>query len=225
MTFNRFHNIAEQMNQMLIIRSITTGRSVKFPAFIESFSDDFTVQWGSEASFGRVDPVMPYQSTTRQISLAVSVLSPDKQKGIENLQQYSQLIQMLYPSYGPPLSPTGGSAGRTITAPPILKVKLMNYIQSPDGSDGLTGCIRGLKFDPDFGLGHFIRRDGTLIPQKFTISFTFMPQHDRELGFDSNGDFLTPNFPYGEQQNTSGAGAGSTNSVIENAIAEGTLDG
>ena len=225
MTLVKFHDIAENMNQVLRITSVTTGHSVKFPAFIDSFSDSFDVQWGSEQSFGRVDPVMPYRSTTRQISLGITVLAPDKSKGIENLQQYSKLIQMLYPSYSQPLN-AAGTAGRTITAPPILKVKLMNYIQSADGTDGLLGGIRGLKFDPDFKVGHFVRKDGTLIPKKFTINFTFMPQHASELGFNDNGEFMTSTFPYGEAQApaTPGSATGASAAVAE-PVAEQGLDG
>lgn len=199
MTFTSFHEIAEGMNQMLHITSVPTGKKVKFPAFIDSFSDNFSVQWGNEQSFGRVDPVTPYRATTRQISLGISVLAPTQAKAVENLTEYSKLIQMLYPVYSQPLD-TGNVAGRTIVAPPILKVKLMNYIQSANGSDGLYGAIRGLKFDPDFKLGHFIKDNGDLIPKKFSISFTFTPQHASELGFDDSQEFLTPNFPYGEQQ-------------------------
>ncbi len=225
MTFTRFHDIAERMNQMLHVTSVTTGLQVKFPAFIDSFSDNFNVSWGSEESFGRVDPVMPYRSTTRQISLGISVLAPDEEKAVENLQQYSKFIQMLYPVYSAPLD-EGGSAGRTIVAPPILKVKLMNYIQSADGTDGLFGCIRGLKFDPDFNIGHFIRPNGDLIPKKFTINFTFMPQHSTELGFgDSEQRFLTPNFPYGETQQVVETATPDSGDVNVRAAANNALGG
>lgn len=199
MTYTKFHDIAESAKQMLHIQSVPTGVSVKFPAFIERFSDSFNVSWGNEQSFGRVDPVMPYRSTTRQISLAITVLSPNKAMASENLKEYSKLIQMLYPSYSAPLN-EGNATGRTITAPPIMKIKLMNYIQSADGTDYLYGAMRGLKFDPDFRIGHFIKQNGELIPKKFSISFTFTPQHATALGFSDDGAFLTPTFPYGESQ-------------------------
>jgi len=194
-----FQNIAERKNQMLYIASIATGASVKFPAFIERFSDSYNVSWGNENSFGRVDPVKPYQSTSRRISVGITVLAPDFAKGQENFTQYSKLIQMLYPVYSEPLH-VGGSKGRTIKAPPILKIKMMNYIQSPSGDDGLLGCISGLSFDPDFNMGHFIQSDGTIIPKKFNISFSFVPQHDAEIGFDTSGGFLSSTFPYGQPQ-------------------------
>ena len=202
----KFHDIAEAKGQMLYITSVPTGVSVKFPAFINKFSDSFNVSWGNEQTFGRVDPVMPYRATTRQISLDISVLAPNKQKAIENLREYSKLIQMLYPSYSAPLN-QGNASGRTISAPPIVKIKLMNYIQSADGSDGLFGGMKGLRFDPDFNVGHFIRDNGDLVPKKFSISFSFTPQHTKELGFDDAGEFLTSTFPYGESQSVGSAQA------------------
>tara|TARA_Y100000310_G_C20583202_1_gene764040 strand:- start:680 stop:1360 length:681 start_codon:yes stop_codon:yes gene_type:complete len=225
MTFTNFHDIAEGMNQMLYITNVPTGMSVKFPAFIESFSDSFNVSWGSEQTFGRVDPVMPYKATTRQISIAISVLAPNKAKAVENLREYSKLIQMMYPSYSAPLN-QGNATGRTITAPPIVKIKLMNYIQSADGTDGLYGGIKGLRFNPDFKIGHFIRDNGDLIPKKFSISFSFSPQHAKSLGFDDAGAFLTPNFPYGEsqavvQQQAAGDGDVNDQSASDDALGGG----
>ena len=206
MVFRKMHDIAEGMNQMLEIKSVVSGKTVRFPAFIENFSDSFNVGWNQEETFGRIDPVLSYRSTTRQISLGISVLAPNKNKGIENLLEYSKLIQMLYPSYSQPLN-EGSSLGRTITAPPIMKVRLMNYIQSADGTDGLYGAIQGLKFNPDFNMGHFVRNDGTLIPKKFTIDFSFVPQHSSEIGSNDHGQFLSSTFPYGETQPGSDMGS------------------
>jgi len=222
MSIVTFQNIAKRKNQMLHITSVATGKSVSFPAFVESFSDSFDVSWGSEESFGRVDPVKPYRSTSRRIRLDITVLAPNLAKGEENFTQYSKLIQMLYPVYSEPLS-AGGSMGRTIKAPPILRIKMMNYIQSADGDGGLLGCINGLSFDPDFNMGHFIRSDGTIVPKKFKISFTFTPQHDSEIGSSPSGDFLSVNFPYGQDQtqlleeatdSTSPTGQGNISNVL-----------
>lgn len=202
MTMVNFHDLAESKNQMLHIASITTGISVKFPAFVERFTDSFNVTWGTENSFGRIDPVKPYRSTLRRIQVAITVLAPSLEKGEENLTQYSRLIQMLYPVYSEPLG-KGNSLGRTIKAPPILRVKMMNYIQSAAGDEGLLGCISGLDFSPDFNLGHFIQPDGTIIPKKFSLSFNFAPQHDTEIGFGEDGNFLSSTFPYGRDQPSS----------------------
>jgi|TARA_X000001388_G_scaffold74360_4_gene67267 hypothetical protein len=222
MSIVTFQKLAERRNQMLYITSVATGHTVSFPAFIDRFEDNYQVGWGSEESFGRVDPVKPYRGTSRRVTLAIAVLSPDAAMAEQNFSQYSRLIQMLYPVYSDPLS-TGGSLARTIKAPPILKVKLMNYIQSAAGGDGLIGCINGLTFDPDFSIGHFVRPDGTILPQKFTISFSFEPQHDSEIGFNTSGDFLTAEFPYSQPQvssaqdasdSTTPTGRGNINSVL-----------
>tara|TARA_Y100000592_G_C5440106_1_gene302892 strand:- start:481 stop:1161 length:681 start_codon:yes stop_codon:yes gene_type:complete len=198
MAMTRYHDLAKSKNQMIQFVSVTTGQSVEFPAFVTRFTDNFNVSWGTEQSFGRVDPVKPYQSTTRRITLGFTVLASSEEMANENLTNYSKLIQMLYPVYSEPLAESGGnSLGRTIKAPPILRVKMMNYIQSPSGDGGLLGCISGLDFTPEFEAGHFIRPDGTIAPILFNVSFTFDAQHDQELGFGKEG-FLSSNFPYGQ---------------------------
>ena len=199
-----FHDIAKSKKQMLTIMSPITKESVEFPAFVVDYSDKYGVQWSSEESFGRTDPIKSYQSTTRNISIAVSVLAMDAEHGDRNFEEYSRLIRMLYPVYSAPLASSGANA-RTILAPPILDVQMMNYIYSPSDPTGfLRGCISGLTFKPDFSIGHFIKSDGSIIPKKFDISFDFAPQHRETLGYDQTGRFLRQNFPYDQAVRKSG---------------------
>ena len=211
MSIVKYHNLAESKNQIIQFTSISTGVTVSFPAFVEQFSDQYMVSWGTENSFGRVDPVKPYQSTTRRIQASITILAPNLEKGRENLTEYSKLIQMLYPLYGEPMA-KGNSLGRTIKAPPILRIKMMNYIQSPIGDEGLLGCISGLTFNPNFQVGHFIEKDGTIIPKTFRLNFNFDPQHDSELGFNDDGNFLSSTFPYGRDQVTNAIETSNPNS-------------
>ena len=212
----KFQDMAKAKNQMLQVTSVTTGETVEFPAFITRFTDNFQVSWGTEGSFGRIDPVKPYIGTTRRIALGLTVLSPDIEMARRNLANYSKFIQMLYPVYSAPLADSGAkSLGRTIKAPPILKIKLMNYIQSPSGGDGLLGCIDGLDFSPDFDSGHFMEENGEILPVQFNFSFNFEPQHDEDLGYGEEG-FLSSNFPYGRPQASVISAASSTG---ENAVA------
>ena len=124
-----FHNIAKGSNHLIKFLHVATGTRVEFPAFITEFSDTFNVSWGSEMIFGRMDPIKPYQGTTRSISLAFDILSNDIEMAKDNMNKYSRLIQMLYPVYNEPL--TGGikGKGRTIKAPPILRIQFLAYLK------------------------------------------------------------------------------------------------
>ena len=78
----------------------------------------------------------------------------------------------------------------------------MNYIENVSDTsfeEGLLGCIKGLKFDPQIGTGGpgtFIDEDNKLLPKHFTVQFGFDPQHEETLGWDEDSQFLAERFPY-----------------------------
>ena len=200
MSFTNFNDIAKNNGQVVRIIHVASGKSVEFPAFIKNFEDNYQVGWGSEQIFGRNDPVKPYQSTTRQISISFTVLSPDLQSAKKNMHDFSLLTKMLYPVYSEPLDGEGGSVGRTIKAPPLLRLSFVNFIQSADGMGQLLGCLEGLEFAPDMDPGVFIEGE-QIFPKQFDLSFRFTPQHETPLGWENDiyPTFLAESFPYGTQ--------------------------
>ena len=205
MSFTDFNKIAESKNQVVKFIHVATGTTVHFAAFLTEYSDDYSVTWGNEQIFGRNDPIKPYQSTTRQLQVAFDVLSHSMENAKENLAKYSTLTKMLYPVYTAPLNGAGNSLGRTIKAPPLIRVKFVNMIQAADGNGSLLGCIEGFNYQPNRDVGFFVERDGSLFPKHFNLSFRFTPQHESPLGWDSEtGGFITENFPYAAQTTTVG---------------------
>jgi hypothetical protein len=197
MSFTNFNDIAKGKNQIVELTHVATSTKVSFPAFITEYSDSYQVTWGNEQVFGRNDPIKPYQSTTRQLQVGFDVLSPSFESARENLTNWQTLVKMLYPVYSAPLDGSGGSIGRTIKAPPLLRVKFVNMIQSANGAGSLLGCIEGLDFNPNKDAGYFVSLAGDLFPKHFNISFRFTPQHESPLGWDSEtSDFITKTFPY-----------------------------
>ena len=199
----KLESMAKSKGQMLSIIHVATGVSTEFPAIIKNFSDSYDVSWDTINVYGRMDAIKPYRSTTRSITVSVDVISEDQDHAKENLKKYSRLIKMLYPVYSEPLRQTAGDS-RTIKAPPLLRIKMMNYIQSGatmadgDVSQGLLGCISGLKFEPKFDMGHYVSTSGELTPVTFDISFQFVPLHEDVLGFlaEDQGSFGSKAFPY-----------------------------
>ncbi len=191
---SNFENIASQHGEPGIItfKSVTAGTTVAFPAFITAFSDNFTIGFGGETTFGRNDPVKHYQSTSRQMQVSLDVLSINKQKAIQNFKNYSTLIQMCYPVYSAPIGKS--NKARTIKAPPIWRIKYANYISSPDGR-GLLGTISGVSFTPKFEQGHFVEQN-KLLPVIYNLNFNFQPLHEDTLGYTEQGKFLVGDFPY-----------------------------
>ena len=201
-----FHDIAKGSRHVIRFLHVATGNTVEFPAFITDFSDSYNVSWGTEQIYGRMDPIKPYQGTTRTISLAFDVVSPDLDTARENMFNYSKLSQMMYPVYSAPLfgsTPGPGQKGRVLKAPPIMRLEFMNLITnlSQDATDkGLLGCINGVSFNPSQEAG-FFTAGNEILSKAFNLSITFDPQHESELGYSEGTDrFLTDEFPYGRPE-------------------------
>ena len=113
-----FKDIAVGSDHLIRFLHVATGTRVKFPAFITDFSDSYQVAWGNEQIFGRMDPIKPYQGTSRNISLGFDVVSFDLADAKKNMDKYGKLVQMLYPVYNKPLS--GGDIGLGRTLKPLL---------------------------------------------------------------------------------------------------------
>lgn len=192
-----FHDIAKGSDQLVKFLHVATNLRVEFPAFITEFSDTINVSWGTETIFGRTDPIKPYQGTTRNISIGFDVLSPNLAKAKENLENYSKLVQMMYPVYSEPLA-GANRKGRTLKAPPLIRLQFMNLIKNTSVENveqGLLGCIGGFSFNPNRESG-FFDVNGELFPKNFNITFSFEPQHEEPMGFENNR-FINDQFPYG----------------------------
>ena len=212
-----FHDIAKGSNCLIKFTGVSTGVRVEFPAFITEFSDSFTTTFSPETVYGRMDPIQTYQGTTRKISLAFDVLSPDENLAKENMFKYSQLVQMLYPVYSEPLYGTLGK-GRTLKAPPLIRIEFMNLVKNNalfSEEPGLLGIMDGVTFNPNREAG-FFTQNNELLAKHFNLSLNFEPLHEGELGFEQN-EFITENFPYGrsEPMSPSSKQIPSTNSTVQ----------
>ena len=166
---------------------------------ITQFSDNYNVGWGGDQPFGRTDPVKSYQSTIRQIQLSMDILSESKNQAIENFKKLENLTNMLYPVYSSAIGKNTKS--RTISAPPLWRIKYANYIQNPTNPNGLLGTVQGINFQPKFEMGHYITQDGNLIPMIYSLSLQFQTLHEHPLGYDSSGIRLQDNWPWGASLN------------------------
>ncbi len=224
MSFTNFGDLAVSKNQSIIFVHVATEKTVFFPAFLTEYSDNYSVSWGNEQIFGRNDPIKPYQSTTRQLQVGFDVLSPDLESAKTNLAKMSMLTKMLYPVYTAPMNGAENSLGRTIKAPPIMRIKFVNMIQSADGNGSLLGCIEGFNYAPNAEPGYFIERDGSIFPKHFNISFRFTPQHESPLGWGAEDkEFITDKFPYSAELTPSAENSQGTNPALERAKQERVL--
>tara|TARA_R100000005_G_C4970685_1_gene183803 strand:- start:462 stop:1163 length:702 start_codon:yes stop_codon:yes gene_type:complete len=227
-----FEEIANSRDHVVKILHVPTNIEVSFPAFIKSFSDNINVDWQGETAYGRTDEIMNYRSTKRSITISFDVVASSLEKAKENMAKFNTLQKMLYPVYSQPLNLTQGnigpgSTGRTIVAPPLTRVKFINYIQNvgTNPEEGLLGCITGIKFDPQIErVGTFIDEQNNLLPKVFNIAFDFKPQHEQTLGWQADGSFISEKFPYDlNRGRTIGSRSSQTNEDVRRAEADRIL--
>lgn len=111
-------------NSKLNIRSVTTGNSVEFPAFLTDFSQTFDATWNTEDVFGRMDPIATYQGTKRTMSLGFDVPAGSIEEAKWNLQACSLLTSMVYPVYN------NIAGSQVLSKPPLVRIQFANLIQT-----------------------------------------------------------------------------------------------
>ena len=103
----------------------TFKNSVKFSAFLDTFSDAYNSEWNAEQVFGRMDPIATFRQTRRALSVAWIIPSSSPEHAAENLLNINKLLTFLYPTYEERL----GQGASTINMGPLFRVKFGNLIQ------------------------------------------------------------------------------------------------
>ena len=189
----------------LEIKSMIADRGVVFPAFLTNLSQDFKSTWNSENVYGRMDPIVSFQNTTRTVQVGFNVPAASADEAKANQTKFSLLSQMLYPAYlvspgrrelnqsvpqddGTAINETVQEAqrgSRTMAKSPLVRVKFGNLIRAQDGTSGLLGWIDGVSFKPTLALGMFAEGDGNFYAKNFELTFTLNVLHEDDLGFDA----------------------------------------
>lgn len=208
----------------LAITHIPTGRTVSFPAYLETFSDMYTSEWNAEDVYGRMDPIATFISTRRSLSLAWNVPAASYEEAQLNLGKMNNLLSFLYPLYE--AESVGGATA--INQAPLVRISFGNLVRNPVTGKGLLGYLNGFTFDPDLEAGMFYgdptkTRQGVdmnfdsdalypsveYLPKTFRVNTEFNVLHEHSLGFqratsDNSGKtfsfrakgILDNNYPY-----------------------------
>lgn len=169
---------------------ISSGRLVKFKAWLTDFSDDYESNWNSEEVYGRMDPIQTFHSTKRTINLAWDVVAASEAEAIKNMEDATTLFQMLYPNY----------SGHSLKSPPLLRLKFLNLVQDVSNKKkGIVGTVSGFSFAPDIEQGFFDhgQNPGVVYPQTLKMQCTFTCLHSHELGYGDES-----RFPYNMHKET-----------------------
>ena len=79
----------------ITITHIPTKKSVVLKGLVKTFEDKFSPKWNSEEVYGRMDPIMTFQSTPRTISLTIDMVGETESTAKENWRSAQKLIQFM----------------------------------------------------------------------------------------------------------------------------------
>jgi hypothetical protein len=77
----------------------STGSTIQFPAYVESFSDNYNADWNSQTYMGRAEKFYKYNSFSRDISFTFRVAATSKDKLQDNYRKLRTLAASLAPTY------------------------------------------------------------------------------------------------------------------------------
>jgi|15BtaG_2_1085339.scaffolds.fasta_scaffold09120_3 hypothetical protein len=175
------------------IEHIATGLKVTLDSyFFTEFQDTIDTKYNTTYTYGRMDPIVAYQGSSRKISVGIKI-TPNSTAQSTTLNQLTQLQKMQYPVY------QKGENALTIQRPPLVRVKLANLIR--DGGGGALICaMNGFAFTPNVGFtpadSPFVRfGDAKTEPDTmemstsqvtfvtYNLKFDFTVLHQQPMGF------------------------------------------
>ena len=200
--------LANQRIIQLSFYHIGTKKCVFFNGMITNFSDNFSSNWNKENVYGRMDPLMIFQNTERNMSLGWVVPSVSEEHAKMNLHKFEHLSSLLYPTYKS--KPGAGTPINTMESSPLIRVKFTNLIHGAAAGDpgdrsarrsGLLAAISGFNFNPNLAQGFYNPRPGILYPKEYSVDCQMTILHEHALGWDSNTSKWLANprdkYPYG----------------------------
>jgi hypothetical protein len=168
----------------LIVTHVASGMSITInDMLLRTFRDKLNTKYNSEDVFGRMDPIMTYQGTSRDITLGFD-LGPftTSTEAAQAMASVSRLMQMQYPVY------EKAANGLTLQRPPLVKVQFANYIRSGTGG-GLLCAMKGMTYSPfdkhDLASIPFDTTDNNnhIVTKRISVDLELAVLHEQPMGF------------------------------------------
>ena len=188
---------ANRSDYYVHVLGLHSGVEVKFKAILASFSDTLTSNYNSEEVYGRIDPIMTFQSVNRKISMNLEVPAYSAEEAQQNFQSLSRLMSSMYPGYV-----ERGSA-TTISTAPLHKIKFANWVTSGGEigavqTNGLVVAIESVSFSPNLDAG--VIEDGPkILPKQYDLELSMTVLHTEQIGWKVDGWMGIRQFPYTEK--------------------------
>tara|TARA_R110000824_G_scaffold244920_4_gene433922 strand:- start:192 stop:896 length:705 start_codon:yes stop_codon:yes gene_type:complete len=182
------------------IEHIATGRSVSLTKFgLSEYSDTLDASWNSVEVYGRMDPIMTYQGTKREISVGLEWRFKSPSMASTFHAQITKLMTFQYPTYA------DVNNALAIQSPPLVRVSFANFI-GKDSTTGLLCVMKGLAYTPGIGFtpedSPYVRFGATksrasINPVKLSLKLGFTVLHEESLGWHFNPSNTVEGQEYG----------------------------
>jgi len=140
----------------IVIQHLATKQRTFFEGWVTEFSDKFTSDWNEVPVYGRMDPLVTFRGTKRNISLSFDVVADTQGQAIGNLELVNRLITFLYPVYEQQAGTRDQRVGQTLKAAPLVSLQWTNLISNAFDGYPLVGYLGGVTYNPDMNQGGFV---------------------------------------------------------------------
>ena len=185
-------------------------RNIEFFAYLKSFTDSAEPSWEKKSVYGRTDPLVNYNGTSRKISVSFDIPAKDLAQARDNLYKLSKLITFTYPvlESSKSFESQQRKASTQIKSPPILRFSFGNLIRDYQTNGGLYGFIDSpVVIDHKLEYGMFISSGSneleptlgsitTMYPKIVEMSLQYQVLHNHQVGWDINSRYYVLS-PYG----------------------------
>jgi hypothetical protein len=174
-TSNAFNSAKDLINFEIFIVNGTNQKEtkLKFKAYINDFSDDYSANWATQTYMGRGEEFYRYNKFSRNIGLSFTAIADNK----ENLQTMYAQLNTLASSLAPSYTTEGYMSGN------LHRLTVGNYIKKQYGIlTGLTFTIpEDSPWEIESGkqLSHYIEVSGL----KFNVIHDFRPNYNASLKY------------------------------------------
>ena len=133
------------MSATITIEHVATGLTTTLSNYyMTEFSDNISTKYNKVETFGRMDPLVNYQGSTRDISVGLLFTLTDRVEHVRMHRIITKLQKMQYPVY------ENKANALTIQRPPLVKVTFGNLIRG-NGGGALLCAMEGFSFTPKVG--------------------------------------------------------------------------
>ena len=119
------------------IQDLRTNEIISFNAFLHELTDNISMSTGKSSGYGRVDPVITYDSTSRTISVGFTIIATNKEDFDAMWYKINKLTTLLYPQWTPGTI-VSNDIGSTMYQPfsqviggtPVIRLRVGDIVKS-----------------------------------------------------------------------------------------------